>query len=244
MTGHRHPTPSLRADRPAGRRGRTRATRERHAGRPRYTLGTRALALGALLAAGALTYTLIDTSQPPRTTARAAAPPAGGVTVTRTVTRTVATTAPASAPTPAPVAAVPPPPPLATPCVPAGSGCRYTLPRVLSAIVPASWRRQVSRHPGRVRLTLTGGPGELVDVDYTGQTIPRPSAIGRFHHSTLTAAAHGRVWRFRASFCAGRCTDYLLDVDGRGVAILARSTRPQTLAAAARIARTIEVAHG
>ena len=115
---------------------------------------------------------------------------------------------------------------------------------MLSAVIPASWRRQVSRHPGRVRLTLIGGSGELVDVDYTGQTIPRPAAIGRFHDSQLTGVAHGRVWRFRASFCAGRCTDYLLDVDGRGVAILAHSTRPETLAAAARIARTIEVAHG
>ena len=195
------------------------------------------------MAAGALTYTLIDTSQPASTTARAPAPAAGSATVTRTVTRTVATTAPASAPTPAPVAATPPHAPAAT-CVPAGSGCRYTLPGVLSAVVPASWRRQVSWHPGRVRLTLTGRPGELVDVDYTGQTIPRPAAIGRFHDSRLTRAAHGRVWRFRASFCAGRCTDYLLDLDGDGVAILARSARSQTVAAAARIARTIEVAHG
>jgi hypothetical protein len=238
MSSQRHAAPSAGAER-GGDGGRRRTARERHAGRARHTLASRALALGALVTAVAVTYTLIDTSQQP---ARAPAPRAGHRTVTRTATRTVAPISSANA---RPPAGAPRRASAVGTCVPAHAGCRYRLTRTVSAVVPASWRREVSWHAGRVRLTLSGGPSELVDVDYTGRVIPQPSAIGRFADSRLTLTAHGRVWHFRASFCAGGgCTDYLLDVDGQGIAILARSARPETLAAAATIAQTVEVARG
>lgn len=115
-------------------------------------------------------------------------------------------------------------------------GCADGVPRLFTSI-PRSWRKQIRRHPNHL-LTLTAPSGAKIYIHYT-RLQSLSSQVRRFHGSHIARIPRGERLTFRAAFCRHRCTEYLLDAGGVGIAILTRSIRPGALSTAARIARTV-----
>lgn len=187
---------------------------------PAHRAAARVAAIGALLVTGTVIYLIVQAG-----TSRRA--PTG--TTTRTATAAGTVTQHAAVPT----SQAPKQP--ARPCA---DECPYVVPGLFTATVPRSWRKQISRYPGRARVTLTAPSGPKIYIEYT-RSPSTPNRIRPSRGSHVAPFPRGERQTFHAAFCRHHCTDYLLNIGGHRIAILTRSVRPAALATAARIARTI-----
>ena len=104
--------------------------------------------------------------------------------------------------------------------------------------VPRGWRAVEQHYPGREHVSLVAPHGDQVLIDRTAHAVP-PRKLNHGYHTMRTVSfhdgrLHGTLWQFRAKFCHGSCTDYLVSTRHSALAAMTTSHAQAVRSAATR----------